>query len=56
MTCGRFGGACAPFAPPLGPALNYLFSSWPVRISILTTCAMESCTGNFLIRAHDCDV
>ena len=22
MTRGRFGGACAPFAPPLGPALK----------------------------------
>ena len=22
MPCGRFGGACAPFAAPLGPALN----------------------------------
>ena len=29
-------------------------SSWPVRISILTTCVMWSCT--FLIRARDCDV
>ena len=27
MPCGRFGGACAPFAPPppLGPALRMLF-------------------------------
>ena len=31
-------------------------SSWPVRISILTTCAMWSCIVNFLIRARDCDV
>ena len=31
-------------------------SSWPVRMSILTTCVMWSCTGNFLIRARDCDV
>ena len=31
-------------------------SSWPVRTSILTTCAMWSCTGNFLICARDCDV
>ena len=21
MPCGHFGGTCAPFAPPLGPAL-----------------------------------
>ena len=32
------------------------FSLWPVRISILTTCVMWSCTGNFLIRARDCDI
>ena len=31
-------------------------SSWPIRVSILTTCVMWSCTGNFLIRARDCDV
>ena len=24
MPCGRFEGACAPFAPPLGPALIIL--------------------------------
>ena len=24
MPCGRFGGACAPFAPPLGPALVWV--------------------------------
>ena len=33
-----------------------LVSSWPVRISISTTCVMRSCTGNFLICARDCDV
>ena len=32
------------------------FSSWPVRISILTTCVMWSCIGNFLIHARDCGV
>ena len=31
-------------------------SSWPVRISILTTCVMWSHTGNFFIGARDCDV
>ena len=32
------------------------FSSWPVRISVLTTCVIWSCTGNFLIRACDCHI
>ena len=32
------------------------FSLWPVRISVLTTCVILSCTGQFLIRARDCDV
>ena len=32
------------------------FSSWLVRISILITCVMWLCTGNFLIRARDRDV
>ena len=31
-------------------------SSWPVRMSISTTTVAWSCTGNFLIRARDCDV
>ena len=31
-------------------------SPWPVRIAFLTTCVIGSCTGNFLIRARDCDV
>ena len=32
------------------------FSPRPVIISILTTCVMLTCTGNFLIRARDSDV
>ena len=32
MPCGRFGGACAPFAPPLGPALRiYVFVTYRMR-------------------------